>query len=42
MKSCDCNAGLSNTGVPNCVPVQGITSSLILVPLMANDGTKNG
>lgn len=42
MKSCDCNAGLSNTGVPNCVPVQGITSSLILVPLTANDGTKNG
>lgn len=42
MKSCDCNAGLSNTGVPSCVPVQGITSSLILVPLTANDGTKNG
>lgn len=42
MKSCDCNAGLSNTGVPSCVPVQGITSSLILVPLTASDGTKNG
>ncbi len=41
MKSCDCNAGLSNTGIPSCVPVQGITSSLILVPLTASDGTKN-
>jgi len=41
MIGCDCNAGLSNTGRPNCVPVQGITSSLILVPITANDGTKN-
>lgn len=42
MQSCDCNAGLSNTGIPSCVPVQGITSSLIVVPLTANDGSKNG
>lgn len=42
MIGCDCNAGLSNTGRPGCVPVQGIVSSLILVPLTANDGTKNG
>ena len=42
MIGCDCNAGLSNTGRPNCVPIFGITSSLIVVPLMANDGTKNG
>jgi hypothetical protein len=42
MIGCDCNAGLSNTGRPNCVPIFGITSSLIVVPLTANDGTKNG
>jgi hypothetical protein len=42
MIGCDCNAGLSNTGRPGCVPVQGIVSSMILVPLTANDGTKNG
>lgn len=42
MIGCDCNAGLSNTGRPNCVPIFGITSSMIIVPLTANDGTKNG
>jgi len=42
MEVCDCNAGLSNTGLPGCVPVQSITSSIILVPLKANDNTKNG
>lgn len=39
---CNCNAGLSNTGRPNCVPIQSVTSKLILVPLKANDGTTNG
>ena len=39
---CNCNAGLSNTGRPNCVPIQSVTSKLILVPLKANDGTANG
>lgn len=39
---CNCNAGLSNTGRPNCVPIQSVTSKLILVPLQANDGTLNG
>tara|TARA_R110002153_G_C13332476_1_gene498275 strand:- start:10947 stop:11855 length:909 start_codon:yes stop_codon:yes gene_type:complete len=42
MIGCDCKAGLSNTGRPGCVPVQGIVSSMILVPLTATDGTKNG
>jgi len=42
MIGCDCNAGLSNTGRPACVPIQSVTSSLIVVPLTANDGTKNG
>tara|TARA_R110002050_G_scaffold12524_7_gene41070 strand:- start:13087 stop:13995 length:909 start_codon:yes stop_codon:yes gene_type:complete len=41
MVGCDCNAGLSNTGRPNCVPIQSVVSSLILVPLVADDGTKN-
>lgn len=39
---CDCNAGLSNTGRPGCVPIYSVVSSLIVVPLVANDGTKNG
>jgi hypothetical protein len=39
---CNCNAGLSNTGRPNCLPIQSVTSKLILVPLKANDGTLNG
>ncbi|QDP50832.1 MAG: hypothetical protein Unbinned2903contig1001_22 [Prokaryotic dsDNA virus sp.] len=42
MIGCDCNAGLSNTGRPNCVPIQSVVSSLIVVPLYANDGTQNG
>ena len=41
MIGCDCNVGLSNTGRPGCVPLFSIVSSLILVPLTANDGTKN-
>lgn len=38
---CNCDLGLSNTGRPNCVPIQSVTSKLILVPLKANDGTMN-
>jgi hypothetical protein len=38
---CNCNLGLSNTGRPNCVPIQSVTSKLILVPLKANDGSEN-
>ena len=38
---CKCESGLSNTGTPNCVTIQSVTSKLILVPLKANDGTKN-
>jgi hypothetical protein len=41
MVGCNCNAGLSNTGRPGCVPLQSVTSKLIQVPLMANDGTEN-
>jgi hypothetical protein len=41
MAGCNCNVGLSNTGRPNCIPIQSVTSKLIMVPLMANDGTAN-
>jgi hypothetical protein len=42
MIGCDCNAGIANTGRPGCVPIQGIVSSLILVPLKDTAGVKNG
>lgn len=42
MLGCNCNVGLSNTGRPNCVPLFSVVSSMIAVPLFANDGTKNG
>lgn len=41
MVGCNCNAGLSNTGRPNCVPLFSVTSSLILVPLKDNSGARN-
>jgi len=39
---CNCTQGLANTGRPNCIPIQSVTSKLIMVPLYANDGTRNG
>ena len=39
---CECTAGLSNTGRPACVPIQAVTSSLILVPLKDSAQNKNG
>ena len=39
---CNCNVGLSNTGRPGCVPLQSVTSKLVMVALTANDGTLNG
>lgn len=38
---CKCDLGLSNTGTPNCITIQSVTSKLILVPLYDNSGTKN-
>lgn len=38
---CNCEAGLVNTGQPNCVTLQSVTSKVIQVPLIANDGTYN-
>lgn len=42
MIGCDCNAGLSNTGRPGCVPLFSIISSLIVVPLYDSAGNRNG
>lgn len=39
---CNCTNGLGNTGQPNCVPIQSVTSTLIMVPLYGNDGVRNG
>jgi hypothetical protein len=39
---CNCDAGLSNTGRPNCLPLQSVTSKLIMVPLQDNAGALNG
>ena len=38
---CNCDMGLSNTGVPACVPIQSVTSTLIMVPLKSNAGVDN-
>ena len=35
---CNCASGLSNTGRPNCVSLQSVTSKLIMVPLFGADG----
>ena len=38
---CKCESGLSNTGTPNCVTIQSVTSKLIMVPLEDSTGAKN-
>ena len=38
---CNCEMGLSNTGRPNCLPLQSVTSKMILVPLQDNAGAYN-
>lgn len=38
---CKCESGLSNTGTPNCVTLQSVTSKLILVPLEDSTGVRN-
>lgn len=38
---CKCNSGLSNTGQPNCITLQSVTSRLILVPLKDSTGALN-
>ena len=39
---CNCENGLSNTGTPSCVPIQSVTSTMVMVALTAKDGTLNG
>lgn len=41
MAGCNCDMGLGNTGRPNCVPIQSVTSKLILVPLYRSNGNRN-
>ena len=38
---CKCDSGLSNTGTPNCVTLQSVTSRLIMVPLEDATGARN-
>lgn len=38
---CKCESGLSNTGTPNCVTLQSVTSKLIMLPLEDSTGTRN-
>jgi hypothetical protein len=38
---CKCDSGLSNTGTPNCVTLQSVTSKLIMIPLEDSTGAKN-
>jgi hypothetical protein len=39
--SCSCDVSLSNTGRPNCQPIQSVTKSIFVVQKYANDGTLN-
>ena len=38
---CKCDAGLSNTGKPNCVTLQSVTSKMVMVQLTDSTGVKN-
>lgn len=38
---CSCDVSLQNLGTPNCTPIMDVTQQFILVPLIANDGTRN-
>lgn len=41
MAVCKCDIGLSNTGLPNCVPIAGVTKKIIMVNYYDNDGNIN-
>ncbi|HEX4888578.1 MAG TPA: hypothetical protein VFV37_11075 [Luteibaculaceae bacterium] len=41
MSCTGCDFSLSNTGLPNCAPIMGVTYGYILTPLKADDGTLN-
>lgn len=38
---CDCDYGLSNSGKPNCTPIENVTYSLIIVPTYDSSGVRN-
>ena len=38
---CKCDSGLSNTGRPNCVTLQSVTSKMVMIPLKDSTGAKN-
>lgn len=42
MAGCSCNGLIANSAYPNGVKPFGVTTAKILVPLIANDGTRNG
>lgn len=39
--SCLCGVGMNNTGLATCLPAFKKTTGMFLVPLFANDGTRN-
>lgn len=39
--SCKCDVSLSNTGRPNCQPIQSVTKSVFVVQKYADDGSLN-
>lgn len=39
--SCLCGSGMNNTGLASCLPAFKKTTGIILVPMFANDGTRN-
>lgn len=41
MFGCKCGLGLSNTGLPNCVTLQSVTTRLILVPIKNSSNLYN-
>jgi hypothetical protein len=40
MAICQCNVGLGDTGKPNCQPIASVARKLLIVPLVADDGTE--
>ena len=40
--ACSCNYGLGNSKTPSCVPLMGVTHTLIFVPYFTSAGVKNG
>jgi len=41
MAACTCDSTYNNTGRPNCEVVFGTTTGMVVVPMVADDGTEN-